>query len=440
VPEYRRRFLDEPQTDAPLDALRGGFMMRKDRASAIHAQGDRVLAHGRRILCQAGLHGSRQWHVSDDAAGLALHPSPTDERVVLRTPAIALTPGHFPRAVLIALPSGMTEGPLADPTDKGHFGKVKITIDLDNGATSTVTKTIEIPASKLANAAQPTGSGAAWANLHRRRSSLFLPPVDLKIPSNLAAWCDGVTATITVAYIGAPRVIDFVVYEEPIAFAADISAGPWPMPLHASAGGTNLGQLPGAVPLIKRSASDDGHGAECVVDAAARQVQELGPVLWSLTAWTEALQSFTAQEADYQAITGTGWTELISAATTAYNAAEAGAVVGSGANARRVQDSAAALVMRDKDNVVPVRCYVYGAMSTAAGNPTARVRFETGADSVCEIEVPAGKGYAWRSAPGTLRCGLGAQDAGVLQVRAKVSTAGPEFRWRYLLVVYRRPD
>lgn len=103
MPDYRRRFLAEPQTDAPLDALRGGVLMRRDRASAIHATGDRVLTHGRRILCQAGLHGARQWHVDDGPVGAATHPSPTAERVVLRTPAIALTPGHFPRAMLVAL-------------------------------------------------------------------------------------------------------------------------------------------------------------------------------------------------------------------------------------------------------------------------------------------------------------------------------------------------
>ena len=435
MPDYRKRWLDEEQTDAPLDALRGGFLMRKDRASAIHATGDRVLTHGRRILCDVGLHLSRAWHIDDGPGGGGTHPSNVVERVACRTPAIPLTPGHFPRAMLVASPSGMAENGL--PADGGHFGRVKFVIDLYNGSTTeTVTKTIVIPASTLLYAAQPSGTSAAWANLYRKRTSLFVPPVQLNEPANLTDWCDGVTATITVYYVGAPRVVDCVVYEEPIAYAGDISAGDWAIPLHANGGGGNLGQLPGTVPLIKRSASDDGSGAECLVDAAARQVQELGPVLWYHTAWNEAAQTPTSTETDYSTVTGTAWTELLTGVAGAYDADLAGSSVGSGANARRVQDSAKALVMRDKDNVVPVRCYVYGAMSTAAGNPTARVRFETGADSVCEIEVPAGTSYAWRSAPGTLRCGLGAQDAGVLQVRAKVSTAGPEFRWRYLLVVY----
>lgn len=439
MPTYRRRRLDEPQTSPPLDALRGRQLMRLDRASSIHATGDRVPHHGRRVLCQAGLHGAREWHVSDDPVGVgSVHPSPTTERVVVRTPAITLTPGHLPRAMLAALPSGMTQltDGFGSNYDSGHLGKIKIDITLDNGTSSVlVTREITIPASALANAAQPTGSGAAWAAIRRRRSAIFAP-VDISFPANLAAWSSGVTAEIVVSYIGSPRVIDLVVYEEPVGYAADVSAGPWTIPLHAAAGGTTLAQLPGAVPLIKRSASDDGHGAEALCDAARLQIDELGPVLWYLTAWSEATQSQTATETTYLAVTGTGWAELVSSVTTAYDADEAGARVGCTASAKRVQDAATALVLRGADAVVPVRCYVYGAMSTAAGNPTARVRFETSADSVCEVEIPAGTSYAWRSAPGHLRVGLGAQDSGVLQVRAKVSTAGPEFRWRYLLVVY----
>lgn len=51
---FRKRLLDSNQTSPPLDPLRGGRPMSRARASSIHATGDRVLRHGRRLLLQGG--------------------------------------------------------------------------------------------------------------------------------------------------------------------------------------------------------------------------------------------------------------------------------------------------------------------------------------------------------------------------------------------------
>lgn len=431
--DYRRRLLNEVQTSPPLDPLRGGQIMRRSRASAVHATGDRVLAHGRRVLLQVGLHGSDAWHVSDNAVTTMLeHPDPDAERVVARLPGITLTPGHFPRLYVVANPSGMTAtaGPV---TAQGAKGIVRLRCDFDNGVDSpTVTKSLAIPGSSEANAAQPTGAGAAWTNLHRRRSQL-ITPTDLTKIANLAAWSEGYVVSMTLSYVGSPRALDVIVVEEPFGVAYDVSAGDWIVPLHADAQGGNLGQLPGVWPVVARSASDVGAGAEVVVDAARRLSQEIGPCLFYTSAWEENDGDFSSAEVAARSVIGTAWTELIADDTAAYRAADAGWSLSSGANARRVQDSATAGVLRDNTNAVPVRCYVYGRMAGAA--TTATVRFETGPESVSEVAV-SGTSFAWHSAPGTLRCGLGAQDPTACQVRAKTSGATATFEWRYLLVTY----
>lgn len=432
--DYRKRKINEPQTDAPLDPLRGGRLMDRARASAVHATGDRVLSHGRRILLRAGLHGADAWHVSDDPVGLTpLHPNSTTARVVARLPAVRLSPGCFPRFVVLANPAGMTEITVDTlPAEAGAKGIVRLVCDFDNGTdTESVTRELSLPPSQATNAAQPSGAGAAWANL-TRHMSLPIYPANLAPPAGLAAWCDGVDVALTLSYVGSPRAVDVVVFEEPFALAYDVSAGGWAAPMHGDPNGGNLGQLPGKWPVVRRSATDAGHGGEVLVDAAARCARELGPVLFSATTWAEGDQAFDAAEAASRSVTGTTWTELVSGVTAAYAASGAGWSVSSGANARRARDSEASVVLRDATNVVGVRAFIYAAMSS--GTATGTVRFASGPESIAEIAV-SGTSWGWHEATGHLRCGLGAQDPTSLQVRARTSGATSSLLWRYLLLV-----
>lgn len=430
---YRRRFISEPQTSVPLEPLRGSRLMSRARASAVHATGDRVLSHGRRILCSVGLHGAEKWGILDTGVSAWSHPDATTPRVVARTPPIRLTPGHFVRAVVVANPSGLTTQPdgLGGFESGGPKGVVRVAATYINGSSSTVTRDISIPASGLANAAQPSGGGAAWAQLHRRRSSLLLP-ADMTAPANLAAWCDGATVELAVSYIGSPRAVDVVVFEEPLALTYDLAAGGWAAPMHAAANGADLGQLAGPVPVTRRSVSDPGGGTEIVCDAAARLCQELGPVLLFASAYDESNTTISAAETDAKVLSGVSFRDFITTATTSYDATKPGWSASSGANARRVQDSEERAVLRDLDNVVPVRCYIYASLS---GSNTGIARIETADYSVAEVRV-TGTNYAWFSAPGHLRCGLGAQDPTCLQVKGRTLNAGVSLRWRYLLVVY----
>lgn len=410
--------------------------MRRSRASAVHAAGDKVLAHGRRILATVGMHGARTWHMSDtnNGTGTQAKPEANVERVVIRTPPIALTPGHLVRVSVVCNPSGETEKMVSMAWgNAGVKGEVKISVAYDNGtSTPTVDKFMTLPNSGLANGAQPTGPGAAWSQIHKLLSAPIYP-ADLTDPATLAAWSDGVTATITVSYIGSPRIIDLCVYEEPFALCYDASTNDWIAPMHSNGSGGALASLPGNVPKIKLSGSNSSGGAEVICDAARRLSQEIGPVLFFHTAWDEDAQAVASTETDFKSITSTGFVELIHGATSV-GTDRPGWSTSSGANATRIQDSERTVVLRDKTNVVPVRFYIYGAMSTATGSPTATVRFQYDAKEWTEIAIPAGTTYAWHSAPGHIRCGLGAQDPHAVQVSAKVSSQA--FRWRYIMCVY----
>ncbi|MCY0995096.1 hypothetical protein OV203_48670, partial [Nannocystis sp. ILAH1] len=313
----------------------------------------------------------------------------------------------------------------------GPKGVVRVAATYDNGSSKTVTRDLSIPGSETPNAAQPAGAGAAWAQLHRRRSSLLLP-ADLTAPANLAAWCDVATVALTVSYVGSPRAVDVVVFEEPLALAYDLAAGDWAVPMHAAANGGDLGQLAGPVPVTRRSASDPGGGAEVMCDAAARLCQELGPVLLFVSAYDEGNQPISATETDAKLLTGTGFRDFLTTATASFDATKPGWSASSGANARRVQDSEEHAVLRDHDNVVPIRCYIYASLSGAS---TGIARIETAGHSAAEIRV-TGTSYAWFSAPGHLRCGLGAQDRTALQVKGRTTTPGVSLRWRYLMVAF----
>lgn len=415
--------------------------MRRSRAAAVHQTGDRVLSQSRRILATCGLHGAANFHVSDAASGgiAQIKPEKDTERVVVRTPPIRLTPGCFPRVSIVYLPSGETEKYAAGAWNAdGVKGEVVVDVEFDNGGTVTERRVVPLEGSVLANGSQPTGAGAAWAALRTYHGPPIVP-ADFALPANVADWTqNAVTATITISYVGSPRVIDLCVYEMPVELGVDLSAGGWIAPMHSTSNGDPLAGFPAGMPApqTKRSASDPGFGSEALVDAAARMCQELGPVLFMATAWDEGGQDVAQPETDYASISTTALLEIVSGSSANWSTSRDGWSIASGANARRVQDSETVKVLRDVTNVVPVRCYIYGAMSTAVGSPTAKVRFESQTYSISEVAVSAGTSYAWHSAPGYLRCGLGAQDPVHLQVRAQCSAVGVSFRWRYVAVVY----
>lgn len=340
--------------------------------------------------------------------------------------------------VVAALPSGKTCQPdgLGGFEDGGATGSVKIEVLFDNGtSTETITKEIGIDGSKLPNGSQPTSEGSGWAALSRHRTDPIYP-ADFKNVLNLADWCDGVTATITVSYIGSPRVVSLVVHEEPFGLAYDAATDNWIAPMHSGAGGESLGDLQGGFPFTKFGASDNAGGVLAVTQAAKRLCQETGPVVWYWSAWQEGNQNVTDTEtAPRTSNTSAPGVQLTEASTTAnYGTTRPLISTAACVNASRVQDSEATVVLRGKEYVIPVRCWVYAKMSV--GGVSANVRFITNTvGNIVNLPIAAGTSYAWHSARGYLRTGLGPQNhTGIL---CNVSVDGvATVSVRYLMITY----
>lgn len=428
---YRKRNLVDLPTGTPLEPLRGLTLAKRSRTTAVLAQGDRVLSPGRRILLRAGLAGSAGWHVVDFPIGpLQQRPNATDYRVVARAPAVRLTPGHFPRMWLIADPSGQTEDDVgAGPFYTGVRGYVRITATFDNGLdTVVVSQEIKVPPSLEDDGVQPQSAGGAWTHLHRRWATL-LQPADLQSIADLAAWSDGVTCSLELAYRGSPRVVDCVVFEEPVAVARDIATGDAMIPLHANGQGGAAGPVFGKVPLIRRSASDTGGGAEALADAARRLATETGPIVWTASTWEEAAQPRADLEAVARDITSTTWQEVLSGAS-AYSAAGPGWSPSAASGGARVEDSEATVVLRDADRVCKVRVWVYAKTSSFAGSGSFRV--QAAPYNAIDVAV-TGSSWGWFSADGFLRTGIGATDPQVAAVFGKAAV-GSVLSWRYMAI------
>lgn len=428
---YRKRNLVDLPTGTALEPLRGLTLAKRSRTTAVLAQGDRVLTPGRRILLRAGLAGSAGWHVGDFPLGpLQQRPNATDYRVVARAPAVRLTPGHFPRMWLIADPSGQTEAAGGTgPVYTGVRGYVKISASFDNGiGTVVVSQEIKVPPSLEDDGVQPQSSGGAWTHLHRRWATL-LQPADLQSIEELAAWSDGVTCSLELSYRGSPRVVDCVVFEEPIACARDIATGDAMIPLHANGQGGAAGPVFGKVPLVRRSASDTGGGVEALADAARRLARETGPIVWTATTWEEASQPWADLEAVARDITATSWEEVMSGAAS-YRETDAGWSPSAASGGARVEDSEATVVLRDADRVCKVRCWVYARTSSFAGEGW--FRLQAAPYNAIDVHV-TGSAWGWFSADGFLRTGIGATDPQVAEVFGKAGV-GSVLSWRYMAI------
>lgn len=435
----RKINLQHTQYDPDADALRGLEPMTGGQVVACFNAEDALMGHGRRILARVGLQGCDAWMVPDTAPDLDLqtHPRRGVQREVARVPAVKLTPGHFLRAMVLAVPSGQTSTPdgMSHPWKPGgREGIVDVEVTFYNiiDDPEDVAVSVIIPPSTEANGAQPQGPSAAWGDLFFVRSGL-LKPAAIVDDATLAAWSENVTAEITIYYRSSPRVIEALVYEEPYVYAASTADTLWAAPCHSTSEGEPLKKLPAAYPVEQAIAGINGGGTLALCGAAERQRRSIGPMLWSHTVYRESFAPIAAVVPAESVITATIRQELISSTYSfAFAAAEEGASLASGANGRVFETSHDQLVLRDKDNVVSVRCWVYAKVDNIAAEGV--VEFLTAAWSAVAVAV-TGTSWAWHSMTGHLRCGLGPQDPSVLQVFGSVSF-GDTLSWRYLAIEY----
>lgn len=431
----RKVALDYSQLDPDLDAMRGGETLRANPVIETLNAADALLGHGRRILARVGLHGDSAWQVPDTAPAVLsqTHPERGVQRTVAQVPPIKLTPGHFLRAVLLSLPAGQTsaEDGVSFPWKAGGCeGSVDASITFDNGVdTDVVEVSMLVPPSTEDDGAQPQGAGAAWEALYAMRSALLMPAVVVD-DASLAEWCEEVTAEITIFYESSPRVVDFVIYEEPYRYAIDNGTSRWAAPLNTTGDGKLLKKLPSGYPVEQAVAGVYGGGLLMLADAVERQ-RRIGPTLWYHTVWQEGFAPVDSLAPTALTTSATAFTELL-AGEAGFDPDGDGVSVSSGANGRVFESSHDELVLRDDDNVVAVRCRIWAKVSNVAATGT--VRFQTAEWSVVDVTV-TGTSYAWHTATGHLRCGLGPQDPTILQLLGKV-TATYTLSWLYVAVEF----
>lgn len=431
----RHKILDTPQHPSNLEGLTGRRPLEAFPVRDVFVAQDSLPAHTRRVLLQVGRHGADGWMVPDTALvdGVQSRPTRTLKRYVARSPPLRLTPGAFIRMTGAFLPCGLTQRD--DPDDgwisdglAGAVG-VELTFRSTGGDSSSIAAELLPALSGAPNGAAPQGDGAGFGGLQRLRTQLLRPPAANSIDT-LTEWSDGVTVEIAVYFRGAPRPLDVVVHEVPSQYAADTAgAGFWSLPLMTDPAGQSLPGLAHEFPVYQAKVGEVGGGTYVLADAALRQ-REIGPMLWSHTQHIESEAGVNDAEVDALALTSTTFVEMLST-DTEFDAAGPGISVSCGANARLQGVSHHTLVLRDTDNAVPVRCWILAKMTTGTGT----VRFVSADYSVCEVKVTS-TDWAWVSATGHLRCGIGAEDVATLQVFAKVAGAGAALGWRQMAIEY----
>lgn len=419
----------------PLAPLRAGRPTKRDRVMSAHADPDRTLGNGKRVLGRVGLHGYENHQilsVNPSSGGPQVYPLKTDYRAALRL-KVLLTPGCFPRVSVLAVPSGATQKIMAGYTLDSYEGHVDIVAEFTGAGSESVGHTINIPASETIYGGEPNLEGWAWSKL-RRFVTGFLAPIDaLASHQGLGDWCEGITCEITVYYRGGPRIVDLVVWEEPYGYSRDVgvdATSTWSTPLAVAAGGQPPGVYPSTYPVEELSGTDPRFGATLLADVVDRQQHRIGPLLAQWSGWRES-QAVTALAAVGVSTTSTSYVNLLDTSITAWASASPGWSLASGGQAQQADTSDARRITRDKDACVPVRCWVYGSRT---GSGTSTVRFQSEHYSIAEVSITTTTD-GWWSATGHLRCGLGPEDTSVLQILGKLAAAGT-LTVRHVLVEY----
>lgn len=421
----------------PLSPLRAGRPAKRDRVLSAHADPDRTLGNGSRVLGRVGLHGEAAHQVvsTTTTSGTQTYPTKTASRVALRT-KVLLTPGHFVKISALVEPSGATQ-----KFDLGTgqwildavVGWIDISIVFTGGASQTVAHTLTLPTSGNTYGGEGTASGWAWAALRRVASPLLAPIGALQNSLTLRSWCEDITAEITITYRGAPRVVDLVVQEVPFGYARSVgvdATSTYSTPLATIAGGQPPGAYPSAYPIDVGPGSDPTFGSELLADVVDRQHRRIGPLLAQWSGWRES-QAVTATAAVGVTTTSLTYVNLIDTSLTAWASASPGWSLSSGGQAQQVDTSDARRITRDADACVPVRCWVYGSRT---GSGTSTVRFQSEGYSVAEVSITSTTDDWW-SMTGHLRCGLGPENSSVLQILGKLAAAGT-LTVRHVLVEY----
>lgn len=425
----------------PLGPLQGGRIGKADRVNAILNNQDRAFGAGRRIIAAVGLHGCEQLMVldADPNLNVLLYPTKDHEQIVAIT-RVRLTPGTMPSISLLALPSGSRQK-LAGGEYKfdGAGGYVRVEFFWENQDTfdfETFSVFLHPKVSDHTYAAQPSGAGAGWDEVHALDLPLVCPPSFLNNAAKRRLYGENVELTTKVYFGESVRVLDLTVFEQPYLYARETGdAGTYSHHCHTTGAGAALGVYPFEYPVQRASEAASGDPTGGTLQALAvldRQAKRSGPVLFTWSSWSDPDALVSDTEVSPVEFSATSDESLDGA--TAWDDALRGWSASSGGTARRHDTAGEYHVLRDVVGCVEVIVRVFGYVS---GGDTGYLTIVASPDSRVEVEITS-SGSAWASARGTLRCGIAADDvdASLLQVFGRVNAGTGTLYVRYITVEY----
>lgn len=408
------------------DKVRGGALAtQKSRDAALMTQ-MQVLPRGARVLCRAGIQGQLSMLVADGVSPgppVQVYPLATAERVMARA-RVKLTPGYEIQGWALCLPSGPTQDFSTAEWKEGiPNGTIKINATITGSEGSSLVSASYGPNwSTELNKGLPSGAGACF-------DVLELIGMDITIPewSETPGWTEGLRADISIIAIGSARPLDIIIYEVPNIAVHDETHREATVPSFPP-----QMNYQHAITAVSQSTNPTGGSQQ-----ANKSLQDLrqvhGPMLMQWTTWNEDLVSITATEGTAIQIIQTFFRDLHSTSIIAHADNNPGWSVSSGAYARNLEQSGP-LELRGVNGAIPVIVRVYARMLNAAHVGT--VRFQTESYSLRDITVTGSTSFAWYSGLAWIRVPVHASLDSLLQVLAKVNSAGQTLEIRYLSAEY----
>lgn len=333
--QYKVTSLDlDPGEALSLAPLRPNTLMTWAALRDVGAAQDGVCAGSRRVIGTLGVSGNAGFHVPASGAPvqqIGSHSFP--DRDTWRTAGWIrcnrLTPGCFLRARILAVGSGNTQwnstGTTWDPA--GPFGAIRLTASWVAGGSSDGPDDydLELPSSTLENAAAPSDDAGMWAAAQWFEINEIRPSI--ATAANLANFSEDLEAEIEVQHRGAARIVQVVLYEEPVATAyLHSDTGP-----HAVNGQSTYQAAQTTVP--QETAADgatyneERFGTHRLLRTAQRQQEAVGPVVFDLQAWDEGNQDDNT-DVEPISISSTSLVNIQDTSSTAYDRGLPGYVVG----------------------------------------------------------------------------------------------------------------
>ncbi|MGL5912301.1 MAG: hypothetical protein ACRCZP_20010 [Phycicoccus sp.] len=353
-------------------------------SGAVMRAQDTVPASSRRIIGRWSLSGAQDWaqprgtdDPGSDASPVGAQVYPDNTWRSLGTFHAHVTPGCEIVAYVVRCPSGIVQlGPF-NFTTNGIWGQARLGVTWTNGASSTGphyrTASIEGTQAGTYGGQEALGAGQNWSQTKITSLGRHRPPTFLTTPADAVTYSEWSDVEIELGIRGGVRIVEFVIYEQPIAHTT-VNTDDGLTSVHAMPA-TLAPLTPGPLTKAPDGATYEEHrfGTRRTAQVAERQSERLGPRIMQWTCYDESDTSIWAQAEGNPATRSGTFVHLLDSTlgTGGYNLHSPGWVVGSAyAQLARLCDPT--LIARGSFAAVPVRVRVDAEQS--AGTGTVRVQ------------------------------------------------------------------